>query len=274
VAPAAAAAPSVVGFNAQGQPIYGSPQGAGGAAQAMPQQAMPQQVMPQQVMPQQVMPGQQMAQPAYPPQQVMAPQPQYAPQGYPQQQSTASPQMQPQYQQPQYPQQQYPQQMTAPPLQQPAYPRQSSYPQQQPGMYQPGYGNAYAAPRTAPRMPYQADPRYGRSRVRGEENPAVRVLYDRWSLGDSAYFTTACGALLTVDAGVLTFTSGCGGTPLVIPAAEIAEIAMNVLVGKDIGAFHIATAKGLYLACTGEIGSRDQSREIVEGLKKRLKLSE
>ena len=96
----------------------------------------------------------------------------------------------------------------------------------------------------------------------------MRVVYDRPRLGDSAYFATACGALLQVEEGALTFTSGCGETPLVIPASEISEIRMNVAVGKAIGAFHIATARGLYLNLTGETGTGDRSREIVEALKK------
>jgi hypothetical protein len=48
---------------------------------------------------------------------------------------------------------------------------------------------------------------------------------------------------------------------------------MNVAVGKQIGAFHIATAKGLYLTCTSDTGTTDQSLDIIHSLKQQLKMT-
>jgi hypothetical protein len=160
--------------------------------------------------------------------------------------------------------------------QQPVYAQQ---PQSYGGTPQPGYAprqpqraQSYgSAPAAAP---YPAPRRYVSQRTRGGEFTPVKVVQDRSQLGDKAYFSKACGALLAIDSGNLTFTSACGDEPQVIPASAISELRMNALVGKDIGAFHIATRKGLYLDLALESGSREDSRALVESLRKELALSE
>jgi hypothetical protein len=228
---APAPASQIVGYDPQGQPIYG----------AAPQQFDPNQQQPA-MAPQQPMMAPQ--QPMMAPQQpMMAPQqPMMAPQ---------QPMMAPQ--QPVMTQQQ------------PMINQQTGQPQQYQQPYQAG---SYAAPRN----PYPVAAGYAVRRRRGDSSAPVRVFYDRSRFGDPAYFENACGALLSAGDGVLTITSGCGEAPLVIPAAEISDVRMNVAIGKEIGAFHIATTKGLYLALATESGSRDDARKLIETLKKDLQL--
>jgi hypothetical protein len=268
----------VVGYDANNQPIYAP-------AQQVAQPAM------------QMQPGQQM-QPAngmYPapptaagdPAQQMGQMPAQPQSAYP---AAPQGQAQPAYlQQQPYPQQQpqaYPQQQPYPQQQQTGYPAQQPYPQQQPYPTQQGYPAPIGAPNQqppyggtgtmrAPGNPYAPPANYGRRAARGDQTPPIKIFYDRSHAGDSAYFSDPCRALVAVDeAGALTVTPGCGQAPLVIPASEIVDLRMNVAVGKPIGAFHIATARGLYLMCTSDSGTTDQSHEVVRSLKQQLKMTD
>jgi len=181
-------------------------------------------------------------------------QPQYAPpQGQPQ---YAPPQGQPQYAPPQG-QPQY-----APPQGQPQYAAQAQYPQQQ-GYYPP-----------PPPAPYGAPPNYQMPVTRGEKAAVVRVVHDHSRAGDKAYFADGCGALLAVEGGSLVFTPGGGEAPRVIPSAEIAEIRLNAAIGRNVGAFHIVTKRGLYLDLAPDTGNRDDGRADVESLRKQLGIAE
>ena len=148
----------------------------------------------------------------------------------------------------------------------PGYPQQAGrqgYPQTTPGQYRP-------AP---PADPYRPQNNGGQRRAtRGESSPPVKVIHDHWRFGDKNYFENSCGALLTVDGGELTFTPGGNEGPRVIPASEILEIRLNTVVGKEIGAFHIITKKGLYLHLALESGNRDDARTVVDGLRQQLGL--
>jgi len=138
---------------------------------------------------------------------------------------------------------------------------------------QSAYGGAWAARAAA--NPYAAPANYARRRTRGEQAAPVKVFYDRSQAGDAAYFEDPCPALLAVDSeGSLTITPGCGEASLVVPASVIVGIRMNVAVAKEVGAFHIETAKGLYLMCTGESGTRDESLRILRSLGQQLNLSD
>jgi hypothetical protein len=119
-------------------------------------------------------------------------------------------------------------------------------------------------------MPYQAPSGYSQPRLRGVA--PMRVLHDHSGIGDTEYFAKKCGALLTVAGSDLTFTPGGGEAPLVIPAADIAEIALNASVGKSIGAFHISTTKGLYLQLAAEAADPGAGERIVSSLRKELKI--
>ena len=181
-------------------------------------------------------------------------QPQYAPpQGQPQ---YAPPQGQPQYAPPQG-QPQY-----APPQGHPQYAAQAPYPQQQ----------GYNPP--PPPAPYGAPPNYQMPVTRGEKAAVVRVVHDHSRAGDKAYIADGCGALLAVEGGSLVFTPGGGEAPRVIPSAEIAEIRLNAAIGRNIGAFHIVTKKGLYLDLAPDTGNRDDGRADVDSLRKQLGLAE
>ena len=193
---------------------------------------------------------------------------------YPQSQTQGQPQMAqyPQAQVPgqpqvaQYPQAQVPgQPQTAqyPQAQVPGQPQMAQYPQSQTqGQPQKGYPPQqaqypqYYAQRPAP---YGAPAGYARPRQarRGDEAKPIRVFHDHSRLGDANYFEPPCGALLLVEGGNLTFTPTGGEAPLVIPAAEIVEIRMNTAVGKEVGAFHIITRKGLYLHLAPEGATSD-----------------
>ena len=113
-----------------------------------------------------------------------------------------------------------------------------------------------------------------RDPTRGESNPPVKVIHDHSRFGDKNYFENSCAALLTVDSGELTFTPGGNEGPRVIPASEIIEIRLNTVVGKEIGAFHILTRKGLYLHLALESGDRDRARAVVDGLRQQLGLEQ
>ena len=214
-----------------------------------------------------------MTQPGYPPQG----QPQYAqPQaaqrpGYPQQPQQQYAQ-QPGY--PQQPQQQYAQQPGYPQQPQQQYAQQPGYPQQQYAQ-RPGYpqqGQRYAAPAS----PYGAPRGYasGRGTMRGAAMPPLRVIHDHATLADAAYFADGCGALIAIGDGALTFTPTGGEEPLVIPTGEITDVRLNLVVGKEIGAFHIQTRKGLYLNLAIETGKREDARTAVDELRKQLGLGE
>jgi hypothetical protein len=259
-------------YNAASQPAYpappqGQPQGYPPATNYSAQpQAFPQQQVYQQ----------QQTQPAYPSQQ-----PYQQQQAFPQQQAYPQPQQAFQQQQVAYPPQQaYPQQQQAVYAQQQAYPQQQPYPSQkgypaQPNspMQQSLYGGAGGL--RAPANPYAPPANYGRRSARGDQAPPIKIFYDRSHAGDAAYFNDPCAALLSVDEeGALTVTPGCGEASLVIPAAEIVDLRMNVAIGKQIGAFHIATAKGLYLVCASDSGSTDESLDIVRSLKQQLKMTD
>lgn len=235
--------------------------------------------------PQQPDPYGQYSQPqAYPQPAPPSPYPQSAPPPYPQSAPSA-------YAQP-APAQAYPQSAPPPgypqPAPAPAYaPPASSYPPAAPAS--PGYAPpAPPYPQTYPADPNMAapgaQPAYpsapapyavtsfegGVRRTRGGAAPVIKVVHDHSRIGDKAYFEKSCGALLSFAEGKLTFTPAGGETPLVIPAAEIAEVRLNTTVGKNIGAFHIATKKGLYLNLAPESGSRDEARGDVEQIRKQL----
>ena len=218
-------------------------------------------------------PAQMQQQPGYPP----PAQPQYAQQQQPGYPPPAQMQQQPGYPspaQPQYAQQQQP--GYPPPAQmqqQPGYPppAQPQYAQQQ----QPGYPPQpqYAA---APPSPYGAPQGYAMAMAttRGDTMKPIRVVHDHALLGDAAYFANGCGALVAVANGSLTFTPTGGEAPLVIPAAEIADVRLNTVIGREIGAFHITTRKGLYLNLAMESGKREDTRATVDELRKQLGLGE
>ena len=102
----------------------------------------------------------------------------------------------------------------------------------------------------------------------------IRVVHDHALLGDSAYFSDGCGALIGSASGALTFTPSGGESPLVIPAGEVSDIRLNTTVGKEIGAFHIMTRKGLYLNLATESGKREDARAAVEELRRQFGLTE
>src|ERR1035437_6362637 len=215
-------------------------------------------------------------QPGYPP----PAQPQYAPQpGYP---PPAQPQYAPQPGYPPPPQPQVAPQPGYPPQGQPQYAQQPGYPPQGQPQYaqQPGYppqGRPQYAPRyAAPASPYGAPRGYAapRGAMRGTAMKPLRVVHDHALLGDAAYFADGCGALIGFDNGALTFTPSGGESPLVIPAGEVSEVRLNAVVGKEIGAFHIMTRKGLYLNLATESGKREDARAAVEELRRQLGLSE
>jgi hypothetical protein len=127
----------------------------------------------------------------------------------------------------------------------------------------------------APTNPYAPPANYGRRSTRGDQAPPIKIFYDRSHAGDSAYFSDPCPALLAVDEqGALTVTSGCAEAPMVIPSSEIVNLRMNVAIGKQIGAFHIETAKGLYLMCTSDSAAPDRSLEILHSLTQQLKMDQ
>jgi len=205
-------------------------------------------------------------QPGYPP----PPQPQYAPQpGYP---PPAQPQAAQQPGYPPPPQPQYAQQPGYPPPAQPQYAQQPGYPPPP----QPQYAQAPPAQYAAAASPYGAPRGYAAARgaTRGTAMKPLRVVHDHALLGDAAYFANGCGALIGFDNGALTFTPSGGESPLVIPAGEVSEVRLNAVVGKEIGAFHIMTRKGLYLHLATESGKREDARTAVEELRKQLGLSE
>jgi len=105
---------------------------------------------------------------------------------------------------------------------------------------------------------------------RGEAAKAIRVFHDHSRLGDDAYFDPPCAALIVVEGGTLTFTPSGGEGPLLIPAADILEIRVNVAVGKEAGAFHILTTQGLYLDLAPEGATSDEGRADVEQLRQQL----
>lgn len=160
----------------------------------------------------------------------------------------------------------------------PAYPQppQGQYPRQAPGQYappqqQPQYG--YPPPPSPYGAPANYQAAYGATRGGPAPKP-LKVIHDHSQLGDKNYFEKGCGALLAVSGGNLTFTPGGGETPLVIPASEIREIRLNITVGRNLGAFHIATKKGLYLNLAPASGNRDDGRTDVESLRKQLGLTD
>lgn len=237
---------------AYGQPGYQQPQGGyqpapGYGAPTQQPAGYPQQAGGYGAPPQQAGYGQQ------PPPQNAYPQQQPAgygqPSGYPPQQANAgyAQQAAQGYPQPQNGQQGYPPQQA------------NGYPPQQ------GYGAPQQAPYGAPpNRPY---------RTRGGEAASIRVVYDRSGADSADHFANACGALLTPDNGQLIFTSGCREEPRVIPASEIWEVRMNTFVGKNAGAFHIITRKGLYLDVAPSDANRDSGRAAVDTLTAQLSLN-
>ena len=133
-----------------------------------------------------------------------------------------------------------------------------------------GYPAQYPTTANAYRPP--SDYRWRDGNRRGAEAKPIRVLHDHSQLGAQAYFEPSCGALLAVDGQNLTFTPSGSEGPLVIPAAEIVEIRMNVAVGRDVGAFHVITKQGLYLHLAPENGDAEQGRADVDELRKQLGL--
>lgn len=193
----------------------------------------------------------------YPQQQTNYPAPQA---GYPQSQYPQQ-QQQPQYAQPQP----YAQQPV-----QPAPPQSGSYTQpQNAASGQPQQGtDYYPVPQPAP---YSAPASYQPAgQTRGDNTPAVKVIYDRSRIAAKDFFSDACGALLTTDGANLIFTPGCGEAPRVIPASDILEIRMNTTIGKTIGAFHIITKKGLYLDLAPASGDRQDGRIYVDDVRNKL----
>ena len=137
----------------------------------------------------------------------------------------------------------------------------------------PGYTQPAIRPQprmNVPQAPYQAGAGY---RERSQSFAPARVIYDRTVVTDHAYFDRSCGVLLAVADGSLTFTSGCGEPPYVIPSAEILDLGLNLEVGRDAGVFHIATRRGLYLQLALESASREESAALVDSLRKQLGLA-
>ncbi|MBI3209964.1 MAG: hypothetical protein HYZ37_13845 [Candidatus Solibacter usitatus] len=254
-APGYGPAPGAVSY----APGYGDPQSGYG----QPQPGYPQQ-----------QPGYPQQQPGYPQQQPQPGYPQAQPQpGYPQAQPGYPQQQQVQ---PGYPQQQpqpgYPQQQA-----QPGYPQQQpqpGYPQQMPvAQGPPGYGGMM--PFVRPVDQYAAAPQGMPAYVtRGANDKPMRVVYDTSRFGDPAYFENGCGALLSTSGTNLAFTPGCGMAPRVIPASEITELRMNTLIGRDVGAFHILTRKGLCLHLAPESAKSEDAREMISALRSALKIGE
>lgn len=155
------------------------------------------------------------------------------------------------------------------------YGQQPPGPQAAPGQYQQQPQGQYGyAP---PPDPYGAPNNYQRRRgaMRGAAAPPpIKVIHDHSQVGDKDYFEKGCGALLAVDGGNLTFTPSGGEAPQVIPATQIREIRLNTTVGRNIGAFHVVTKKGLYLNLAPASGNRDEGRADVETLRKELGLAD
>ncbi len=113
------------------------------------------------------------------------------------------------------------------------------------------------------------------ARTRGEGSAPVIVIHDHFRLGEPNYFEHNCSAILSVEGGELQFIpSAAGEDARAIPAGEITEIRLNLVVGREIGAFHISTKKGLYLQLALESGSRDDARTAVESLNRQLGLGQ
>ena len=109
---------------------------------------------------------------------------------------------------------------------------------------------------------------------RGETAAPIKVFHDHSRLGDKNYFEPECDTLLVVEGGNLTVTPSGGETAMVIPAAEILEIRMNIAVAKESGAFHIVTKQGLYLHFAPEGATSDEGRADVDSLRSRLGLDQ
>lgn len=146
--------------------------------------------------------------------------------------------------------------------------------QPMPGYAPPNPQASSAAAYAPPSEPYKA-PGYGPlvTTTRGDMKP-VQVIHDHSQMGDAAYFAKSCGALLSVAESKLMFTPGGGEAPRVIPAADIREVRLNRVVGKDVGAFHITTKEGLYLNLAPASGTAEDGRTTVEALRKELGLGE
>ncbi len=154
-----------------------------------------------------------------------------------------------------------PAQASAPQQQQSPYPQQSTYPPQQPQQSQQQQTRAYQRPAA-------------RGRMRGEEEPSFRAIHDQSRVASAHYFDQSYGVLLSVSGTNLTVTSTSGEPLRVIPAADILEIRLNSLIGRDQGVFHIATRQGLYLALAPESLDREQARAMIEALRAKLDLVE
>ncbi len=204
-----------------------------------------------------------------------APMPGWAPQP-----GQAMPPQAPQYSQPaqypqlaQYPQSpQYPQPVQYPQPTQPAAPgipppAQGYYPPAAPAG-QPQYYAPVQAPYGAPAWTPQP------GAVRGAKAPVFKVLHDHSRSVDKAYFGNSCGALVSVSGSNLTFTASGGEAPRVIPGADIREIRLNTVVGREAGVFHIATRQGLYLSLAPATSGRDEAEAIIQDLRSRLGMGE
>jgi hypothetical protein len=227
-----------------------------------------QQMMPQQQQQQYAYPQAPYGQPGYqpPPNNAYQPMPGY-------QDPNAAAMQQQQMQANPYAAPPQPGQYTPPPGYQPQ--QQAQMPQQQMNPYaaaQPQQAAGYYPP--PPADPYRPPQGYQPQGMwtRGESAAPIKVVHDHSRNGDKAYFATGCGALIVVNGGNLTFTPGGGEAPRVIPASEIAEIRLNTAVGKDAGAFHIVTKKGLYIHLAPATGAADDARTIVDALRKQLSL--
>ena len=224
-------------------------------------------------------------------------QPQY--QQQPQFQQQPQYQQQPQFQQQQFqqPQQFVPQQganvnYPPTPVGNPGFqPQQASAPV--PGwapQQQLASGGPFSQPQqAAPQPQYQAPPAgygypqaqapYGAANYappggvnRGDPPPVFKVIHDHSQAGDSSYFERSCGALLSLSDSSLTFTPSGGEQAMVIPAGDILELRLNVLVGRDAGLLHIATKGGLYLSLAVSSLDRDEARAAVDTLRSKLGL--
>lgn len=137
------------------------------------------------------------------------------------------------------------------------------------GAGRPSYGRASAA---APYQNANYSPRTGRNR--GGDVPVFRVMIDRSSIQATNYFEPACGALLSVSGENLTLTTACGEAPSVIPASDVLDIRLNSLIGREMGAFHISTKQGFYVSMAPESRGREDSRALIESIRKQLTLPE
>ena len=143
--------------------------------------------------------------------------------------------------------------------------------QQEGGPFSPPaqYAAAVASPYSAPATYAAPAPLRGAKKAL-----ALNVIHDHSKLGSAAYFEQSCGMLLSAAEAALTIFPKGGEAPLVIPASEIVEIRINSIVGREQGAFHFVTKRGLYVQMMPASASNEETREMVAALREALHLAE